>query len=432
MSSIYLAVVALSLVAPAPKGGAAKGDWPQWRGPNRDGHSAATGLLTKWPEGGPKLLWKIDKLGPGFGSPALAGGRLFILGSTTEDDGGKEIALCLEPVSGKEHWRAEVGAFYNNGWGSGPRSTPTVDGEQVYVLGARGDLHCLNIQDGKKVWSKNLVTDFGGGIPNWGYSESVLIDGDRLICTPGGNKGALASLDKKTGEVKWRSEDLKDSAGYASVVPSTGGGTLQYITQTMQSVCGVRADDGKLLWRRADMRYAVAVIPTPIVYKDHVFVTAGYGAGCEVLKLSKDGEGVKAEKVYTSKVITNHHGGVIRVGEHVYGHSDQNSQWVCLEFLKPGGEDGPDPAWTSKKLGKGSVSYADGHLYCYSEDKGELALVKADPEEWKEAGRLVVPEKSKLRPSTRGKVWTHPVIADGKLYLRDYEWLFCYDLTGKN
>jgi outer membrane protein assembly factor BamB len=432
MSSIHLAVVALSLMAPAPKGGGAKGDWPQWRGPNRDGHSAATGLLTKWPEGGPKLLWKIDKLGPGFGSPAVAGGRLIVLGSTTEDDGGKEIALCLDPATAKEHWRAEIGAFYNNGWGSGPRSTPTVDGEHVYVLGARGDLHCLNVQDGKKVWSKSLVADFGGNIPNWGYSESVLIDGERLICTPGGAKGTMASLDKKTGEVKWRSEDLKDPAGYASVVPSTGGGTLQYVTQTMQSVCGVRADDGKILWRRTDLRYAVAVIPTPIVYKDHVFVTAGYGAGCELLKLSKDGEGVKAEKVYTSKVITNHHGGVIRVGEHVYGHSDQNSQWVCLEFLKPGSEDGPSPAWTSKKLGKGSVSYADGHLYCYSEDKGELALVKADPEEWKEAGRLAVPEKSKLRPTTRGKVWAHPVIADGKLYLRDYEWLFCYDLTGKD
>src|SRR5262245_17059114 len=318
MSSIQLVVLALSVAAPAPKYTTLPGDWPQWRGPNRDGHSAATGLLQKWPEGGPKLLFKTDKLGAGYGSPAVAGGKLVILGAEDPDSGDKEFAQALDPATGKELWRTPIetaNGGYAYQWGTGPRSTPTVDGDRVYVLGAKGDLRCLNLTDGKSVWAKNLVKDLGGSIPGWGYCESVLIDGDKVVCTPGGNKGAVAALDKMTGNVLWRSEDLKDGAGYASLVVSEGGGVRQYVTQTMQSACSVRATDGKLLWRRADIGYRTAVIPTPVVHGDHVFVTAGYGAGCELIKLSADGkDGVKAEKVYTAKVITNHHGGVVRVG----------------------------------------------------------------------------------------------------------------------
>jgi outer membrane protein assembly factor BamB len=433
MSSIQLVVVALAIAAPAPKDSSAPGDWPQWQGPNRDAKSSDTGLLTKWPADGPKLLFKTDKLVSGYGCPAIAAGKLVILGAEEAGTGDKEFALCLDPATGNEVWRAPIETAdgkYLYQWGSGPRSTPTIDGNLVYVLGAKGDLVCLALADGKKVWAKNLVKDLGGSIPQWGYAESVLIDGDKLVCTPGGNKGTIAALDKKTGDVIWRSTDLTDPAAYASLVISEGGGVRQFVTLTGQSSCSVRAIDGKLLWRRTDIGLKVAVIPTPVVHKDNVFVTAGYGAGCELLKLSAAGsDEVKAEKVYTGKVVTNHHGGVVAVGEYLYGHSDQNNQWVCISFLKAGGEDGPKPEWTSKKFGKGSISYADGNLYCYGESKGEVVLVKADPKDWVEGGRFTIPEKSKTRPSM-GMVWAHPVIANGKLYLRDYEWLFCYDVKG--
>ncbi len=434
MSPLSVALLALSLTAPAPKGAAVTDDSPQWRGPNRDGHSPSTGLLKTWPADGPKLLWKSDKLGAGYSCPAVAGDKLVVLGAEDAKEGTKEFALCLNPADGKQVWRTPIetaSGKYLYQWGSGPRGTPTIDGDFVYVLGAKGDLLCLKLADGSKVWDKNLVADLGGGVPQWGYSESVLIDGDRLICTPGGAKGAIASLDKKTGDVRWRSTDLKDPAAYASPVITDAGGVKQYVTQTMQSVCSVRADDGKLLWRKTDLSYRIAVIPTPVVYQDHVFVTSGYGAGCELLKLSKDGDGVKADKVYTSKVIANHHGGVVRVGEHVYGHSDTGGQWVCLPFLKSKDGEEPKPEWTSKKLEKGSITYADGLLFCYGERTGDLVAIEASPKDWKEIGRLKLPEKSKLE-RRMGQIWPHPVVAHGKLWLRDHEMLFCFDLTGKN
>jgi outer membrane protein assembly factor BamB len=436
MSSISLALLALSLAAPAPKGTASSGDWPQWRGPNRDGHSSATGLLQKWPAGGPKLLYKTDRIGAGYGSPAVVGGKLYILGTLnagSEDmlDGDQEVLWCLEAATGKEIWKSPVGQVKKFDRGSGPRSTPTFDGDLIFVLDPSGELVALKLADGKKAWSRSLVNDFGGRVPGWGYSESILIDGDKLICTPGGNKGAIVALNKTSGELIWQSEDLKEPAGYSSVIVAEVGGVRQYIQQTMKGTCGVRASDGEVLWNVADAEYRTAVIPTPVFYKDHVFVSSGYGAGCKLIKLSKAGTSIKAETVYKSKVITNHHGGIIRVGEHLYGHSDQGGQWVCLDVIPDSiGDDGPKPEWTSRKLGKGSVSFADGHLYCYSERDGETVLVKADPTEWKEAGRFKIPEKSKLRPGNSG-VWAHPVIAEGKLYLREYEWLFCYDVTGK-
>ena len=435
MSSISLAVLALALSAPAPKPGAASGsDWPQWQGPNRDAHSTSTGLLQKWPAGGPKLLFKLDQVGAGYAAPAVAQGKLIVCGAEDPKEGDKEFVLCLDPVSGNKIWRTPVETSpgrYNFGYGNGPRSTPTIDGDRVYVLVHKGDLLCLNLADGKRVWAKNLVKDLGGSIPGWGYAESVLIDGQKLVCTPGGKKGAVAALDKTNGNVLWRSEDLKDGAGYSSLIIADVGGIKQYITQTMESACGVDAINGKLLWRRTDLKRRVAVIPTPVFYKDHVFTTAGYEAGCELIKLKKTGpDAIKAEKVYTSKVMTNHHGGVVRVGEYLYGFSDKNNQWLCLPFLEAGGEDGPKPAWTSKKLDKGSVSYADGHLYCYGQRKGDVVLVKATAKDWIEDGRFTIPEHSQLRPRSGG-VWAHPVIANGKLYLRDYEWLFCFDLIGK-
>ena len=433
MSPISLVVLILSLTAPVPKGTSAAGDWPQWRGPNRDDVSLETGLLKKWPEGGPKLAWTFDKAGVGFSSPVIAAGHVYLLGSEDAAKGANEFLLCLSEKDGKEAWRVPLGTGdgnYDFNWGNGPRSTVTVDGDRVYALGAKGDLLCFASADGKQVWAKNLVKNFGGKTPNWGYSESVLVDGDTVVCTPGGDKGTMLGLNKTTGELAWRSTDLTDGAGYSSIVVSEAAGVRHYVQQTMSNACGVRPGDGKLLWKRADIAYAIAVIPTPIVYKDSVFVTSGYNAKCALIKLSKSGDGLKAESEYAkNKSLSNHHGGVVRVGEYIYGHDDNNG-WVCLEFANAKSTDGPEPNWKSKDLGKGSVTFADGNLYCYSEGKGICALVRANPDKWDEVSRFKIHSESKI-PRKGGLIRTHPVVANGKLYLRDNELLFCYDVSDR-
>jgi outer membrane protein assembly factor BamB len=419
----FLALLLTTGLAPAA-------DWPQWRGPNRDGVSAETGLLKAWPKDGPPLVWKSDLGGVGYGSPAVAGGKVFVLAAEDDKEGQKEYCLCLDANTGQRAWKAELPAAeggYLYGWGSGPRSTPTVEGDAVYVLGARGDLLRLNAADGAKVWTVNLKKDFGGGIPSWGYSESVLIDGDNVICTPGGDKGAVLALDKKTGKTVWRSADLTDPAGYSSLVAADVGGVRQYITQTQQAAVGVRARDGKLLWREAVLKRAVAVIPTPVVHEGNAFFTAGYGAGSELFKLTSKDDATTAEKVYSgNKVLVNQHGGAVRVGDHIYGFSDNGNKWVCIDYKT----DSPDPVWESKALEKGSVSAADGHLYCYGQRNGTCVLAEATPKEWSEKGRLELPAKSKF-PRREGGIWAHPVVSDGKLYLRDHELLFCFDVKAK-
>ena len=297
-----------------------------------------------------------------------------------------------------------------------------MDGDNLYVLGATGDLVCLTTA-GKVVWSKNLVSDLGGEIPTWGYSESPLVDGDKVVITPG-KKGAITALNKMTGQLVWTTDDLKDVAGYSSLVPTEVNGVRQYVTQTSEHGVGVRATDGKLLWTTDAMGRRTAVIPTPVVTPDHVvFFTSGYNAGCEAYRLVADGEGTKAEKLYgKSRVVSNHHGGVIGLDGKIYGHSDK--AWVCYDLVN-GGE---EPIWSSTELGKGSITYADGHFYCYDENTGTVAQIKASDKGWEETGRWTIPEKSKLRPKS-GKVWPHPVVADGHIYLRDYENLYCYKLT---
>ncbi len=413
---------------------AAAADWPQWLGPHRDGKSADTGLLQKWPKGGPKLLWKIDTLGGGYSAPAVVGDRLYVLGGESATDFAPEYVVCLNVADGKELWRAKLaeqqtgpdgvrGKFRQ--YGGGPRSTPTVVGDFVYALGGTGDLVCVAKTDGRLVWRKNLVTDFGGRVPSWGYSESPLVDGGKVVCYPGSKGGAVA-LDAKTGKTVWQCKDVTDDAGYSSFVVAEVGGVRQYVTQTMAKGIGVRAADGKLLWRAGEITRSIAVIPTPVVDKDgYAFFTTGYGGGCELYKLEPDGAGgTKATKVYSrNKVVQNHHGGVIESGGYVYGYSDSLRAWVCFDYRK-----GPDePVWKSTKLGKGSITYADGHFVCYAEADGTAAWIKATPAGWEEAGRLTLPVKSEIRPNG-GKVWPHPVIANGRLYLRDTEHLCCYDV----
>jgi len=410
-------------------GFAAAADWPQWRGPNRDGKSSETGLIAKFPADGPKLLWSktdLADIGTGYGCPATSGGKLFILGADGAKQGAGEFLTCLDAATGKRIWQTKLqtsAGKFSDGWGGGPRGTPTVDGEFVYTLGATGDLSCVTAKSGRIVWTKNLVKDFGGSVTQWGYSESVLIDGEKLVCTPG-NKGSITALDKKTGKLIWTCADLKDGAGYSSILITEVGGVKQYVTQTMSSGVGVRANDGKLLWKVGEIKRSVAVIPTPVIKDNHVFFTAGYGAGCELFKLEADGDGTKATLVYKSGFVANHHGGVVEVDGKLYGHSDAKNIWFCLDFLK----DGKEAVWTDKSLDKGSITYADGQLYCYGQSKGTLVRIKASDKGWEETGRFNIPELSKERPR-QGMVWGHPVVSNGKLYLRDYEKFFCYDIS---
>ena len=428
-TTIFLAL-ALATGAPLPKPAPAEAGWPQWRGPNRDGIAAEGKLLEEWPTEGPKLAWKISDakaIGTGYGSPAVVGDKMYIFGATGPKKDASEFVTCLNLKDGSQVWQTSLkttAGSFSDGWGGGPRSTPTVDGDKLYILGATGDLVCLDIKKGEMKWQKNLVKDFGGGIPNWGYSESVLIDGDNLICTPG-SKGGMIALKKATGETVWQCKELTDGAGYSSIVVTEVGGVKQYVQQTMANAIGVKAKDGKLLWKTGEIKRAVAVIPSPVLGADNlVFFTAGYGAGCECYKLEKDGEGTKATKVYSkNSIVQNHHGGVLLVGDHIYGHSD-SSGWVCFDYKK--GED----VWKDKGVGKGSVSSANGFLYCYGEGNGTLALVKATPDKYTEISKFKIPQTSELRAKNgSGKVWAHPVVANGKLFLRDFELLYVYDIA---
>jgi outer membrane protein assembly factor BamB len=393
-------------------------DWPQWRGPNRDDVSRETGLRKAWPNGGPKLLWTFDEAGTGYSGPAVVGDRLFTQGA----DERQEFVLCLDVRTGKKIWSTPFGARFNNDRGDGPRGTPTVDGDRLAALGGQGDLVCLDLQGGKPVWEKSLKKDLGGQMMSgWGYSESPLLDGDKVVCTPGGPQGGVAALDKKTGDVLWRSKDFTDPASYSSLVTGDPGGVRQYVQMTGQSVAGVAADDGRLLWRfpRASR---IAAIPTPIVHGDLVYVSSGYGAGDALLKVTRDGNRFKADEVYAGKEMQDHHGGVVQVSGYVYGHSDRGG-WTCQE-LKTG-----KVVWAEgRKLGKGSLTCADGMLYLYAEKDGTCVLIEASPAGWKEHGRFKIPRESKITPQKGHFLWTHPVVANGRLYLRDQDLIFCYDV----
>jgi outer membrane protein assembly factor BamB len=408
MNRSWIAFSALALfAATAP---AANHDWPQWRGPGRDDLSKETGLLKSWPTGGPKRVWIYENAGNGYSGPAIVAGKLFTVG--TRDN--SEVLIALDANSGKELWVAKLGSILNNKWGGGPRGTPTVDGAHVYALSGKGDLVCSTVADGKVVWTKSM-TDLGGKVPGWGYTESVLVDGNNVICTPGGSKGAMAALDKKSGDVVWQSTEFTDEAQYSSVVPATINGTPQYVQLTMKSIVGVAAKDGKQLWK-APFPGRVAVIPTPIVRDNLVYVTAGYGVGCKQIKVGPDNQ---VETVYENKVMKNHHGGVILVGDHIYGHADAG--WTCQNF-KTGEE-----VWNHRAFGKGAIAYADGMLYCLDEGSGTVALIEASPAGWKEHGRFKLDPQTKIR-SSDGRIWTHPVISNGKLYLRDQDLVYCYDV----
>lgn len=386
------------------------GPWPQWRGPRRDGVAPDVGLAMSWPAKGPRVLWRAD-CGEGYSSVTVAAGRAFTHMRTDREN---ETVICWDAITGDEQWRVNYPCQYWNQYGSGPRSTPTVDGDRVYTVGATGILHCLKTEDGEKVWAKDLLKEYDAVNREWGVAFSPLIEGDLVLTMPGGSGGkSLVALDKHTGKEVWRA--LDDPASFSSPIAATLAGERQLVFLTGNALVGVSPRNGTLHWRYPWQTHAGVNVATPIARGDYLFLSTGYNKGCAVLKVRADGRGgFEVRRVYESSEMCNHFASCVLYGEHLYGVSGDNGILTCMEFRTG------KVCWENTDFGKGSLLVADGHLLLLS-DRGRLVLAEATPEEYR--------EKAAFAAFRRGdKCWTMPVLADGRLYLRNQKQVVCLDL----
>ncbi len=386
---------------------AAPADWPQWRGPDRSGISQETGLLKQWPANGPPALWTTQNLGEGYGSLSVAGDRLFVQGLRNR----QSIVSALRIEDGVSLWSKNLGPGGSNDRGNGPRSTPTIDGDRIYVLTENGDLACLK-HDGTAVWQKNILREFGGRNIQWLISESPLIDGNKVIVSPGGRGAGVVALDKMTGATIWTSKELSDEAGYSSAIVADVQGVRTVMTYTAEAGVGVRASDGKLLWRYRPAANNTANIATPIFFDNKVFYSSAYGTGGALLGLRAENGEVRAQEIYFTRDMQNHHGGVVLLGGYLYGFN--NAILTCLEFATG------KMMWRHRSVGKGSLAVADGHLYILSEDH-VVGLAEASPAGYRERGRFSIKDFGL-------NSWSYPVISNGRLYIRNEQTLTSYDV----
>ncbi len=399
------------------------GHWPQWRGPNRDGIAADTGLLQTWPEGGPSRLFTATGMGGGFSSVAVADGRIYTMGDRRDG----QYALAFNEADGAPLWATRVGEAHRDEY-AGPRGTPTVDGDWVYVLGSGGILVAMDSATGRQRWSKSLLGDYGGPRPTWLFAESPLVDGPHVVVSPGSRRAAMVALDKATGKEIWRTTRPAFGSGgvegpdYSSMVISNGGGVKQYVRLTGRGVIGVRASDGAFLWGYNRVANGTANIPTPIVRDDLVFASSGYQTGAALLRLAESPQGqVMATEEYflQGRTFQNHHGGMILLGDHVYaGHGHRLGFPMCIELatgvVKWGGD------FRNAGRGSAAITAADGHLY-FRYENGLMMLIEATPEAYREKGQFQI-------PGVRQPSWSHPVVTGGRLYLREQDALHVYDL----
>jgi len=406
--ALALTVSTIGAPAPAP---VASGDWPQWRGANRDGISKETGFTKQWPAAGPSTVWSISNIGEGYGSLAIRGDRIYVQGTRGE----ASVVFALNRADGKQVWSTALGPKVNEGRGNGPRSTPTLDGDLMYVMTENGDLACLRLGNGSAVWKKNILSDFGGGNPHWLISESPLVDGNRVIVSPGGRGAGMVALDKSNGNVIWKTAELSEGAAYSSPIVADVGGVRMYMNFTSRKAVGVRASDGKLMWGYGNAANGTANCTTPIFADNKVFFSSAYGTGAGLLGLSAQGGEVKSQEIYFTKEMQNHHGGMVLVNGYLYGFS--NSILTCLEFATG------KKMWANRSVGKGSLTYADGMLFLLGEDQ-TVGLAEASPNSYNEKGRFSINDLGK--PS-----WAHPVVAGGKLYIRNQNMLTSYDVKAK-
>lgn len=406
--ALILAFASLSLMAAKPDRRQTT-DWPCWRGPEHTGISTETGLLRSWPDGGPQLVWSSQGAGEGLSTPSVAGNLLFVMGNRDNE----EWLSCFNVADeGRQAWTRSLGPVRSGGGGyPGPRSTPTVDGKSVYALGLNGDLVCCDIESGEIRWQHNLQEQFGGSVGGWGYSESVLIDGDRLICTPGGSKSTMIALNKATGEEIWSCEANK-SAHYASIVRAKIAGIDQYVQSTGDGIIGVAVKDGKLLWEHEHGAGNTANIATPVVSGDQVLVADGYGRGAVLLTVKKKGSKLQVEQDYLQKEFQNRTGGVLVIDGFAYG-AHEGGFLTCMELASG------DIKWKARDTGICSLIYADGMLIARSEGD-RIFLIEADSNEYKLLGAFDQPQRSGTT------AYPHPVVSNGMLYIRDQDVLLCY------
>ena len=380
------------------------GEWPQWRGPKRNGLSSETGLLTRWPPEGPRVLWKIPG-GEGFSSLAISENRVY----TLIDRGNAEWVLCLDTGTGQDLWRVRSADSYQEPQGgNGPRSTPTVDGPRLYTLGATGVLLCLDKKTGEMLWRRSILADFDAANLHWGVSTSPLVEGDLLLVNVGGPGASVVAFNKYTGKVVWK--DHHDVAGYSSPIAITVDGVREIVFFGGRSIMGLSPDDGELHWRHPWITLSDMNIATPIFSNPFLFISSGRGTGSGLLRLSRKGKQVHAEVQRTSKVMQSHFSSCVLVGKYVYGFD--NTILKCIRL-----EDG-EVMWADRSVGKGSLISAQGHLFIVGEG-GDIGVAEATPEGYREHGRLRILEY---------KSWTPPALASGKLYLRDEKHIACLDL----
>lgn len=421
ITALCLCLFAVSFTRPADMAMAVStSDWPQWRGPERNGISKETGLLKQWPEGGPKLLWQLNDIGDGYSTPAVVGTRIYLMSNRGYEN---EFVQALSAENGKSLWTTPVGNVGNakDFLYSKARSTPTVDGEFIYALGSDGDLACLETSSGKIRWQKNIKKEFGGQPGIWAYAESPLLDGDVVVVTPGGAQATLVALNKKTGEVIWKSAvPGGDAAAYASAIVVQGGGRKQYVQFLSKGIVGVDAKTGEFLWRYAETVKGMAQMVTPVTRAGYVYGGA-HQVGGGLVRLKPQGGGVVAEQVYFARGLPNSIGGSVLVGDYLYGTAAEGL--VAVEFTTG------KIKWQAESIGRGSIVYADGHLYVHGEN-GDVALAEATSEAYREKGRFTPPaqpKRNKLGPFPE-KAWAYPVIANGRLYIRDIGTLWAYDI----
>lgn len=402
--------------------GAATEDWPQWRGPERNGTSAESGLLKQWPAGGPKLLWQVNDIGDGYSTPVVVGNRIYLMSNRDMEN---EFVAALSTQDGKVIWTTRVGNVGNpnqNPPYPKARSTPTVDGNFIYALGSDGDIACLEAKTGKLRWSKNIRKEFGGVPGEWAYAESPLVDGDLVVVTPGGAEATMVALNKKTGALVWKSVvPGGEPAGYASAIVVQGGGRKQYVQLLTKGIVGVDAKTGQVLWRYAEVAKGPAQYFTPIARGEYVYCGA-LGVGGGMVRLKPEGSGVTAEQVYFIRGLPNGIGGAVLVGDHLFG-TEVAQQLVAVEFTTG------KVKWKSENFGWASVAAADGHLYFHFIN-GDIALVEASPEAFREKGRFTPPNQPKKKQVGQFPegAFAYPVIANGRLYIRDLGTLWAYDI----
>lgn len=389
-------MLSLCLIA----GVASAADWPQFRGPNRDGISPETAVLKSWPASGPKVLWKAP-VGEGYSQVVSVKGRLY----TLAQQGQEQVALAFDSATGKRLWRTRIDREYNDGQGDGPRSTPTVDGELVYVLSAHGKLAALRTANGQPAWQHDLRAEFGANPPGWGVSTSPLVEGNLLVVNVGGSGNkSIVAFDKTNGKPVWTSQN--DSAGYSAPIAITVRGVRQIIVFTADAILSLSSKDGKLLWRHPWKTDYDVNAATPVFFPpDKLFVSSGYGTGSVLFQI----RGTNAVEVWRSRGMKNQFSSSVLHNGILYGFDDSTLKAIDAAT---GAE-----RWKQRGFGHGSLILAGGNLIVLSE-RGKLALVNATPEAYRELGTAQVLE---------GKCWTAPSLADGRLYVRNEEQLIALD-----